>query len=61
LALAALYRFEVHQMDVETAFLNAGLEEEVYIRPPEGITIPHGCDCIRIKKALYGLKQEPRA
>jgi len=61
LALAALYRFEVHQMDVETAFLNADLEEEVYIKPPEGITIPTGCDCIRIKKALYGLKQAPRA
>ena len=37
LALSAIYRFEVHQMDVETAFLNADLEEEVYIRVPEGI------------------------
>ena len=61
LALSAIYRFEVHQMDVETAFLNADLEEEVYIRAPEGYTMPTGCDCIRLKKALYGLKQAPRA
>ena len=61
LALSAIYRFEVHQMDVETAFLNADLEEEVYIRVPEGYTIPPGCNCIRLKKALYGLKQAPRA
>ena len=61
LALSAIYRLEVHQMDVETAFLNADLEEEVYIRPPEGITIPEGCNCLCLKKALYGLKQAPRA
>ena len=48
-------------MDVETAFLNVDLEEEVYIRVPEGYTVPTGCNCIRLKKALYGLKQAPRA
>ena len=61
LALSAIYRFEVHQMDVDTAFLNADLEEEVYIRAPEGYALPTGCNCIRLKKALYGLKQAPRA
>ena len=61
LALSAIYRFEVHQMDVDTAFLNADLEEEVYIRAPEGYTLPTGCNCIRLQKALYGLKQAPRA
>ena len=61
LALAALYRLEVHQMDVETAFLNADLEEEVYIRIPEGLEVPQGVNCLRLRKALYGLKQAPRA
>ena len=61
LALSALYRFEVHQMDVETAFLNADLEEEVYIRIPEGVEVPQGFNCLRLRKALYGLKQAPRA
>ena len=60
LALSAIYSFEVHQMDVETAFLNADLDE-VYIRAPEGYTMPAGCNCIRLKKGLYGLKQTPRA
>ena len=47
-------------MDVETAFSNAHLEEEVCIRVPEGVTRVQGCNCIRLIKALYGLKQSPR-
>ena len=38
LAIAAKLRFDIQQMDVETAFLNATLEEEVYIKVPEGVT-----------------------
>ena len=60
LAIAAKLRFDIQQMDVETAFLNATLEEEVYIRVPEGVTRVEGCNCIRLNKALYGLKQSPR-
>jgi len=37
-------------MDVETAFLNGNLQEEVYIEVH-----------FRLNKALYGLKQSPRA
>ena len=57
LALAAIYRLEVPQMDMESAFLNADPEEELYIRAPEEYNMPTGCDCIRLKKASYGLKQ----
>jgi hypothetical protein len=46
-------------MDVSTAFLNGILEEEVYMRPPEGVHCPPGY-CWRLKRALYGLKQSPR-
>ena len=60
LAIAAKLRFDIQQMDVETAFLNATLEEEVYIKVPEGVTRVEGCNCIRLNKALYGLKQSPR-
>ena len=31
IALAAVYRLEIHQMDVKTIFLNGELEEEIYI------------------------------
>ena len=47
-------------MDVVTAFLNAKLEEEMYIKPPLGIPLPSDSNCFRLMKALYGLKQSPR-
>ena len=60
LALSAKLGMPVHQMDVDTAFLNAGLDEDVYIVPPDGMPVPPGCDCFKLQKALYGLKQAPR-
>lgn len=59
LALAAKRRMKVHQIDVATAFLNAELEEEVYMVPPQGITVSPNHVWL-LKKGLYGLKQAPR-
>jgi len=36
LALPASEDMEIHQMDVKTAFLNAELEEEIYMEQPQG-------------------------
>ena len=36
LAFAVQHDFLIHQMDVETAFLNGKLEEEIYMQQPEG-------------------------
>ena len=44
-------------MDVDTAFLNAEVKEEIYIKPPEGISIPSNTTCFRLLRAKYGLKQ----
>jgi Reverse transcriptase (RNA-dependent DNA polymerase) len=62
LALGAHYDWEIHQMDVKTAFLNGELEEEIYMEQPEGF-IEKGKENLvcRLRKALYGLKQAGRA
>ena len=49
-------------MDVKTTFLNGVIEEEVYIKQPQGFEFEdrrtHVC---KLKKDLYGMKQAQRA
>jgi hypothetical protein len=49
----------IMMLDVEAAFLNGVLEEEIYIDTPEGWDIPEG-HSLRLRKAIYGLKQSSR-
>jgi hypothetical protein len=58
LSLAARFGYELVQFDVPTAFLNADVEEEVYMEMPKGFG-KDGQVC-RLLKSLYGLKQAPR-
>jgi transposase InsO family protein len=60
-SLAAHYDWEVHHMDVKSAYLNGTLEETIYMRQPEGFE-EKGKEqfvCL-LKKGLYGLKQAGR-
>eukprot|EP00253_Pinus_taeda_P002463 PITA_02463 len=60
LALSSFQKFKVDQMDVKSAFLNGGLEEEVYIEQPEGFTLGNDVNLVcKLRKSLYG--QAPRA
>ena len=49
--------WEVHHIDIKTAYLNNNLDEEVYMEIPEGFNKCHGAKVLRLCKALYGLKQ----
>ena len=61
LALAAHGGWQVHHMDVKSAFLNGDLTETVYVQQPPGFIIGKGDNVLKLKKALYGLRQAPRA
>ena len=53
----------VHQMDVKTAYLNAPIDCEVFLKPPEGFPEKDskGEPLVwRLHKSLYGLKQSGR-
>ncbi|XXG65136.1 hypothetical protein AAC387_Pa05g2916 [Persea americana] len=61
IAIAAIHNFEIHQMDVKTAFLNGELDEEIYMEQPEGFNVPGQTKKVcRLVKSLYGLKQAPK-
>ena len=48
-------------MAVKTAFLNGELEEEIYMKQPEGFVVRgHGDKVYKLNRALYGLKQVSR-
>ena len=61
IALAVQNGMKLHQMDVTTAFLNGELEEEVYMKQPEGFAAKGQEDMVcKLKRSIYGLKQSPR-
>jgi hypothetical protein len=48
-------------MDVKTMFLHGDLEEEIYMKKPEGFVVKGKKELVcKLKKSLYGLKQSPR-
>ena len=58
LDLAAENDWELHSIDIKTAFLNGKLEEEVYMECPEGVYEIAKADYVwQLVKAIYGLRQ----
>jgi hypothetical protein len=62
IAIAAQEGWQVHHMDVKSAFLNGDLVEEVYVAQAPGFEKKgEEHKVLKLHKALYGLRQAPRA
>ncbi|KAG6615841.1 retrovirus-related gag-pol polyprotein [Phytophthora cinnamomi] len=54
LSLAAKYGLKLHQMDVKTAFLNGGLDEEIYMVQPDGYVDEDHPDYVQAEAVILG-------
>eukprot|EP00253_Pinus_taeda_P023433 PITA_23433 len=56
LSIVAAFDFEVEQMDVKTTFLLQNLEEEIYLKQPEGFAVGNGKEIIQDLKTQLSSK-----
>ena len=62
LYIAAHYDYEIWQMGVKIAFLSGNLEEEIYMKQPEGFIAKNQEHMVcKLKWSIYGLKQASRS
>ena len=67
ISLAVCEKLEMRLMDVITAYLYGSLDNDIYMKIPEGLQLPDRYDSnprefysIRLQRSLYGLKQAGR-
>ena len=60
-----MHEWDFEIMDIETAFLYGELDEEIYMKVPEGLSVHLNTeyneeDCVILDKSIYGLVQGAR-
>ena len=63
LVIAAELDYEVFVLDIQTAFLNADVEQDVFVKMAPGYEIADKSGVpvvMKLKKSLYGLPQSPK-
>ena len=62
LSIAAHYDYKIWQMDVEIAFLNGNLEEEIYMTQLEGFKAKNQEHMVcKLKRSIYRIEQASRS
>ena len=60
LSIVSKLNLELKQIDFDTAFLNAQVEEDIYMKQPDGFHVGAPDVVCKLNKAIYGLKQASR-
>ena len=65
ISMAVQNRLSMQLMDVVTAYLYGSLDSDIYMKVPDGISVPNNSAkrnmyCVKLNKSLYGLKQSGR-
>ena len=61
IAIEAQSNWNLHHLDVKSAFLNGVIKEDLYVMQPKGyVKKGNESNVLKLTKALYGLKQAPR-
>ena len=62
MALTSMMKWDLQQMEVKITILNGVIEEEVYIKQPQGFQVKERVTYLwKLNNFLYGLKQAPIA
>jgi hypothetical protein len=55
LTIAAAHQWAVHSFDFVAAYLNLPIDKEIWVKPPEGMSVPP-VHALKLEKALYGTR-----